>query len=101
MSARTLRDRQGAVDRFLWWLHNEEEALITLKSLTPATIRSFLSYAREPRPGGRYGSTQAAPSREARPATQSAYFRILRAFSNWRSWANVIPDSCYLHAGRW
>lgn len=70
------------MDRFLWWLENEAEAPAALTSLTPVRIREFLAYAREPRPEGRYGSDRPSAKREARPATVHAYFRAIRAFSN-------------------
>ena len=81
-SPRTLKDREETMARFCWWLEHEQRVPLTLGELSPATIRDFLSYAREPRPGGRYGSTRESAKREARPATVSAYFRCLRAFSN-------------------
>jgi integrase len=81
-SKKTLDDRRQTMDRFLWWLENEAEAPLTLTSLTPVRIREFLAYAREPRPEGRYGSDRPSAKREARPATVHAYFRALRAFSN-------------------
>ena len=43
-SPRTLTDRQHTMQRFIWWLENEEEAATTLDALTPATIRRFLAY---------------------------------------------------------
>lgn len=81
-SPRTIKDRDETMARFCWWLENEEKVPPTLDKLSPATIRTFLSYAREPRPSGRYGSERETAKREARPATVSAYFRCLRAFSN-------------------
>jgi site-specific recombinase XerD len=45
-------------------------------------VREFLAYAREARPEGRFGSDRLSAKREARPATVNAYFRILRAFTN-------------------
>jgi site-specific recombinase XerD len=81
-SQRTVNDRQQTMERFCWWLENEEEAPLTLDSLTLARIRAFLAYAREPRPEGRYGSDKPQARGEARPATVNAYFRMLRAFSN-------------------
>jgi integrase len=81
-SGRTLTDRLQAMERFCWWLENEAEAQASLAALTPATIRAFLAYAREPRPEGRYGSDKPSAKRKARPATVNGYFRTLRAFSN-------------------
>lgn len=81
-SPRTLHDRQKTMDRFCWWLENEAGAPASLSSLTPACIRAFLSYAREFRPEGRYGSNHPSAHRQVRPATVNAYFRILRAFTN-------------------
>src|SRR5687767_4672560 len=55
-SQRTQQDRLQAMERFCWWLENEAEASASLAALTPAQIRAFLAYAREPRSEGRYGS---------------------------------------------
>lgn len=81
-SPKTLQDREETMERFCWWLEHEEELTPTLAALEPATIRSFLAYARDPNPQGRFGSTRASAKREARPATVNAYYRILRAFMN-------------------
>lgn len=58
------------------------EHLPDLAALEPATIRAFLAYARAANTEGRFGSSRMSAQREARPATVNAYFRILRAFSN-------------------
>jgi site-specific recombinase XerD len=82
-SPRTLKDRCHTMERFCWWLENVEKADATLEALTPAAIRRFLAYAREPRCDGRFGcANRPSASREARPATVNAYYRILRAFTN-------------------
>lgn len=81
-SATTLRDRQNAMERLCWWLENEEETSPTLDALTPSRVRSFLAYAREANPTGRFGSNRTTTRREARPATVHAYFRAIRAFGN-------------------
>jgi integrase/recombinase XerC/integrase/recombinase XerD len=92
-SVRTLNDRRMAMNRFLWWLENEEELAPAYASLTPARIRRFLTYSREPQPRGRYGSDQAIAKREARPATVNAYFRMLRAFSNFCLQEGVLGET--------
>ncbi|MGV3719564.1 MAG: tyrosine-type recombinase/integrase, partial [Actinomycetota bacterium] len=81
-SPRTVRDRETAMDRFLWWVENELQQPATRDALTPSAIRLFLAYAREARPGGRYGSDHPRAKAAARPATVNAYFRIIRAFTN-------------------
>jgi site-specific recombinase XerD len=81
-SPRTLRDRRQTRARFCWWLEKEERVAVAPAALTPARIRAFLAYAREPCPGGRYGSDHHGSKREARPATVNAYYRCLRAFVN-------------------
>jgi site-specific recombinase XerD len=81
-SPRTLKDREEALERFCWWLEHEERTSPTLAALEPASIRSFLAYAREARSEGRFGCDRESAKREARPATVHAYFRILRAFAN-------------------
>lgn len=82
-SRKTLTDRQSAMDRFCWWLENEEETPATLDALCPKRIRDFLVYAREPRSGGRFGATNCPrAAQEARPATVHAYYRQIRALVN-------------------
>jgi site-specific recombinase XerD len=78
-----LDDRRAGLERFCWWPENVEEIPTTLESLTPSRIRAYLSYQREARPGGRFG-TEKRPSsvREAKAATVHAAYRMLRAFSN-------------------
>src|SRR5205823_4283173 len=56
-SARTLGNRQHLLAHFIWWLENEERVAATLEALTPARIRAFMAYAREPNREGRYGSS--------------------------------------------
>ncbi|MFN3652559.1 MAG: tyrosine-type recombinase/integrase [Armatimonadota bacterium] len=70
------------MERFCWWLENEEEPPLALSTLTPNCIRTFLAYVREPNPNGRFGCERESAKREARPATVNAYFRALRAFAN-------------------
>ncbi len=82
-SQATILDRQSTMDRFCWWLEHVAQAELLLVSLDPDRIRQFLTYVREPNPTGRFGSNRARAKEEARPATVNAYFRILRAFSNW------------------
>jgi site-specific recombinase XerD len=81
-SGRTLGNRRHLMEKFAWWLTNEAELPPTLASLSPAIIRAFLSYAREPRPEGRYGSTNANARGEARPSTIVTWHRHLRALAN-------------------
>jgi site-specific recombinase XerD len=70
------------MERFCWWLENEEETPPTLETLDPSRIRAFLAYAREANPDGRFGCDRETAKREARPATVHAYYRALRAFTN-------------------
>lgn len=84
-TAATLKDREHTLDRFMWWLENEEATTLTFDALTPNRIRLFLTYVREANPAGRFGSIRPSAKREARPATVHAYFRILRAFFNFLS----------------
>lgn len=81
-SARTLSNRRHMMSKFIWWIVNEEEAEPALESLSPARIRSFLTYLREERPDGRFGSDTPQARRTARPSTVDTYFRCLRAFVN-------------------
>lgn len=92
-SPRTLEDRRLTMDRFLWWLENEEEAPLALSALTPNCIRSFLAYVREPNSRGRFGSDRESAKREARPATVNAYFRALRAFANFCRAEGVLEET--------
>jgi hypothetical protein len=64
-SRRTLGDRHLNLEKLAWWLEHEEEARPTLSALNPACIRSFLVYAREARPEGRWGSSAPSARREA------------------------------------
>lgn len=92
-SPRTVLDRRQAMERFCWWLEHEEEAAAQLAALTPTRIRAFLAYARAARPEGRYGSDREAAKREARPATVNAYFRALRAFSNFALAEGLLAET--------
>jgi integrase/recombinase XerD len=93
-SRRTLADRQGAMDRFIWWLENEEECAATLDALDPIRIRSFLAYAREPRQAGRYGAAdRQSAQREARPSTVHAYYRQIRALVNFCIAEGLLSES--------
>lgn len=82
-SERTITDRQRTMARFIWWLENVAEMAETLSSLTPDTIRGFLGYLQEAREEPRWGTTHPNASVEVRPATVNAYYRTLRAFTNW------------------
>lgn len=42
-SPKPLKDREESLERFCWWLEHEEKAPVTLASLTPAVVRSFLA----------------------------------------------------------
>jgi hypothetical protein len=64
-SDKSIKDREGSLRRFCWWLENEEEAPLTLEALTPERIR-FLAYCREARPEGRFGSDNPLAQRQAR-----------------------------------
>src|SRR5262245_22413219 len=82
-SPSTVTDRQYTMQRLVWWLENEEECPATLDALTPDRIRRFLIYAREPRARSRYGRDDHPNARrEARPATVHAYYREIRALTN-------------------
>lgn len=81
-SPRTVEDRRKTMERFCWWLEHEDEAPVAISSLDPGCIRRFLAYAREVKPGGRYGTDHPCAQRAVRPATVNAYYRVLRAFAN-------------------
>lgn len=81
-SPRTLEDRQQMMDKFCWWLENEERLPATLGAIKPPVVRSFLAYLREPRPEGRWGTDHHASKRETRPSTVHTYYRAIRAFTN-------------------
>lgn len=80
-SHRTLTEHRQNLERFAWWLENEEEAPAALESLSPARIRAFLAYLREPHPLGRFGSSSPGAKRAARPSSVATYYRDLRAFT--------------------
>jgi site-specific recombinase XerD len=81
-SEKTIKEREGFLSRFVWWLENEAQEEPTLESLTPLHVRSFLTYAREPNPEGRFGSSRSSAKEKAKPNTVHAYFREIRAFCN-------------------
>jgi site-specific recombinase XerD len=82
-SARTLGNRRHLTQKFEWWLVNEHGGEPELSALTPGVIRAFLTYLREDRPEGRFGSTNANAKDPARPSTVHTYYRCIRAFVNW------------------
>jgi site-specific recombinase XerD len=82
-SARTLGNRRHLMEKFEWWLVHEQGVEAALSSLTPGVIRGFLTYLREERPEGRFGSDNANARAAARPSTVSTYYRCIRAFVNW------------------
>jgi site-specific recombinase XerD len=93
-SARTIRDREEAMERVCWFLENEEECPATLEALTPERLRRFLAYAREPNRAGRYGSQKRPRAcTEARPATVETYYRRLRTFLNFCLAEGLIHES--------
>jgi integrase len=81
------------MEKFLWWLTNEAELSPTLAALSPLTIRAFLTYAREPRLEGRYGSHIANARGEARPSTVDTYYRALRAFASFCLAEGLLDDT--------
>lgn len=92
-SERTLGNRRHLMEKFLWWLVNEEEAAPTLESLTPARIRAFQTYLREERPEGRFGSDTANARRTVRPSTVHTYYRCLRAFVNFSVAEGLLDET--------
>jgi site-specific recombinase XerD len=70
------------MDRFIWWMENEEGAASTLDSLTPTLVRSFIAYVRDGSAKGRWGSDHHAVARPTRPSTVATYHRAIRAFTN-------------------
>ena len=82
-TAKTHDERHATMERFAWWLENEAGLSPTLDSLDPHSMRAFLSYLREPRPEGRWGTDHANARRTMRPSAVDSYYRILRAFANW------------------
>jgi site-specific recombinase XerD len=81
-SQRTLSNRRHMTRHLLWWLENEAGLSPTLESLTPATLRAFLVYIREPSESGRWSSGWPAAKRGARPSTVDTYYRCLRALTS-------------------
>lgn len=92
-SKRTLHDHYQNLERFCWWLVNEEEVSPTLDALSPARVRSFLAYLRQPAPGGRFGSAAPHVKREARPSTVFTYYRDLRAFVNFLLAEGLVEEN--------
>ncbi len=71
------------MEKFEWWLVNEQEAAPELETLTPAVIRGFLTYLQEDLDDGRFGGDHPNARGPARPSTVATYHRCLRAFVNW------------------
>lgn len=80
-SPKTIAERRGFIQRFIWWLENEAQLPLTLDSLDAPTVRRFLTYARAANPSGRFGRTHPCSKREAAPNTVFGYYRELSAFS--------------------
>lgn len=78
----TILDRRQKMSAFAWWLESRGVPA-SVESLDPLLIREFLAYLREDSASGRFGRADTRTTREARPATRNAYFRVLRAFGNW------------------
>lgn len=92
-SEATILDRQKTIERFCWWLEHEAQLRPVLSALNPDVIREFLAYAAAPCETGRYGSDRASAQRKARPATVNAYFRILRALTNFCLAEGLLTES--------
>ncbi len=92
-SAKTIKERQWFIERFVWWLENEAGEEPTLDSLNAVNVRAFLTYVREPHPTGRWGCEKSYARRETKPLTVFAYFRELRAFSNFCIAEGFLEDS--------
>lgn len=92
-SARTLANRRHLMAKFGWWLMNEEEAEPSLEALSPARIRLFLTYLRQERPDGRFGSDTPNACRAARPSTVHTYYCCLRAFVNFCLAEGLIEET--------
>lgn len=78
----TVADREATLNRFLWWVENQEETPVDRYALTADRLRAFLAYIQEPTKTGRFGCDRASAKRAPRPATINAYYRVLRAFAN-------------------
>ena len=81
-SVRTVGNRRHQMEKLAWWLENEAGIPPTLFALTPLRVREFLTYVREARREGRWGSGQPVAKRQARPSSVHTMFRAIRAFSN-------------------
>jgi site-specific recombinase XerD len=92
-SARTLGNRRRMMEKLAWWLQNEVGVRALLSELSPATIRAFLSYTREERPEGRFGSAQPNARHAARPSTVQTYFGCIRAFVNFCLAEGLLTES--------
>jgi integrase/recombinase XerC/integrase/recombinase XerD len=92
-SERTLGNRRHLLQKFEWWLVNEEEAEAALSSLTPARIRAFLIYLRQERPDGRFGSETPGARKSARPSTVDSYYRALRTFVNFSLAEGLLEET--------
>lgn len=92
-SRRTLTEREGMLQRFIWWLEHEERTNTDLDDLTPDRLRRFITYVREPHPEGRFGSANVLVRRQARPLTVYGYYRELRAFVNFCLAEGFLEDS--------
>ena len=92
-SERTIGNRRHLMSKFVWWLWNEEETEPSLESLSPARIRLFLTYLREERPDGRFGSNAPTARRTVRPSTVHTYYRCLRAFVNFSIAEGLVKET--------
>jgi integrase/recombinase XerC/integrase/recombinase XerD len=81
------------MDRFVWWLQNEAELEPTIENLSPTAVRTFLTYVREPNPKGRFGQVRANTTERAKPLTVFAYFREIRAFTNFCLAEGLMDES--------
>src|SRR5262249_4492206 len=51
-SERTVTDRRQTLERFRWWLENEQDTTPTLAALTSDNVRAYLVYAQRASPHG-------------------------------------------------
>lgn len=92
-SKSTLDSRTATLRQFLWWLEHEESEPAVFKTVTPSRLRTYLSYCREPHPGGRYGCNHRMAGKQARPSTIQTYHRHLRTFLNFCLTEGLLEQS--------
>jgi site-specific recombinase XerD len=91
-SLRTVSARRDMMEKFSWWLH-QEEVPSRLEEITPEAVRFFLAYLRADAKDGRWEDPRPNTSRAARPSTVDTYFWCFRAFFNFIVREGLLAES--------